>query len=74
MHPKIFKAMVEQASKITLTCRAMLNPELGRFAELMSKVSGYEKMLPTNGGVEADETACKIARRWGYRVKKIPSD
>jgi len=74
VHPKIFKAMVAQASKVTLTSRAVLNTELGRFGELMSKVSGYEKMLPTNGGVEADETACKIARRWGYRIKKIPSN
>lgn len=74
VHPKIFKAMVAQASKVTLTSRAVLNTELGRFGELMSKVSGYEKMLPTNGGVEADETACKIARRWGYRIKNIPSN
>jgi ornithine--oxo-acid transaminase len=37
-------------------------------------VTGYDKMLPTNGGVEADETACKLARRWGYRVKKVPKD
>jgi ornithine--oxo-acid transaminase len=73
-HPKIFKAMVAQASKVSLTCRAVLNTELGKFAELMNRVSGYEKLLPTNGGVEADETACKIARRWGYRVKKIPSN
>ena len=52
----------------------MHNTQMGRFGELLSKVTGYEKMLPANGGVEADETACKIARRWGYRVKGIPAN
>jgi ornithine--oxo-acid transaminase len=74
VHPKILKAFVEQACKVTLTSRAMLNTQLGKFGELMSQVTGYDKMLPCNGGVEADETACKLARRWGYRVKKIPSN
>ena len=71
-HPKILKAFIEQACKVTLTSRAMLNPMLGQFGELMNQVSGYDKLLPCNGGVEADETACKLARRWGYRVKGIP--
>jgi ornithine--oxo-acid transaminase len=74
VHPKILRAFVEQACKITLTSRAMMNTEMGKFGELLSQVTGFEKMLPCNGGVEADETACKMARRWGYRVKKIPSN
>ena len=72
VHPKIFKAFVEQASKVTHVSRAMMNTQMGRFGELLHKVCGYDKMLPCNGGVEADETACKIARRWGYRIKKVP--
>jgi ornithine--oxo-acid transaminase len=73
-HPKILKALVEQACKVTLTARAMHNTQMGKFGELMHKVTGYDKMIPCNGGVEADETACKLARRWGYRVKGIPSN
>ena len=73
-HPKILKALVEQASKVTLTARAMHNTQMGKFGELLHKVTGFDKMIPCNGGVEADETACKMARRWGYRVKGIPSN
>jgi ornithine--oxo-acid transaminase len=33
---------------------------------------GYDMVLPMNTGAEAVETAIKIARKWGYKVKKIP--
>lgn len=74
VHPKILKAMVAQASKITLTSRAFHNTQLGDFAKYFTDLIGYDKLIPMNSGVEADETACKMARRWGYRVKGIPHD
>ena len=72
MHPKILKALIDQAQKITLTSRAFHNTALGEFADYLTGLIGYEKFLPMNTGCEADETACKLARRWGYRVKGIP--
>jgi ornithine--oxo-acid transaminase len=47
---------------------------LGKFADYLTDLIGYDKLIPMNSGVEADETACKMARRWGYRVKGIPDD
>ena len=71
-HPKILKAMMEQATKVTLTSRAFHNMTLGPFAEYFTNLIGYDRLIPMNSGVEADETACKLARRWGYRNKGIP--
>jgi ornithine--oxo-acid transaminase len=63
--------MIAQASKVTLTSRAFHNTQLGVFGEYLTKLMGYDKFLPMNGGCEADETACKLVRRWAYRVKGI---
>jgi ornithine--oxo-acid transaminase len=71
-HPRIYAAMVEQAKRVTLTSRAMHNDRLPGFLEKLTHLCGYEKALPTNTGVEAVETAIKLARRWGYAVKRIP--
>ncbi|XP_015185000.1 PREDICTED: ornithine aminotransferase, mitochondrial-like [Polistes dominula] len=71
-HPRIYKAMIEQAKKLTLTSRAFYSDVLGEFEEYITKLFGYDKWLPMNTGVEGGETACKLARRWGYTVKKIP--
>ncbi len=73
-HPKIVGAMVEQAKKLTLTSRAFYNNVLGEFEEYVAKYFGYDKVLPMNTGAEADETALKLARRWGYDVKGIPDN
>lgn len=70
-HPRLVKAMQEQASEITLTSRAFYNSKLGSYAEYVCKTFGYEKMLPMNTGAEAVETAIKMARRWGYEKKGI---
>lgn len=70
-HPKIIKAMCDQAQKLTLTSRAFYNNVLGEFEEYVTKYFGYDKVLPMNTGAEADETAIKLCRRWGYRVKGI---
>jgi ornithine--oxo-acid transaminase len=73
-HPRLVKAMQEQAAEITLTSRAFYNSKLGNYAEYVCKTFGYEKMLPMNTGAEAVETAIKMARRWGYEKKGIAKD
>ena len=73
-HPKIVEAMTEQAQKLALTSRAFYNNVLGEWEEYITKYFGYDKVLPMNSGAEADETAVKLCRRWGYDVKGIPAD
>ncbi len=73
-HPKIVEAMTEQAKKLALTSRAFYNNVLGEWEEYITKYFGYDKVLPMNSGAEADETALKLCRRWGYDVKGIPTD
>ena len=73
-HPKIVKALTDQAGKICLTSRAFYNDCLGEYEEFMHHYFGYDKVLPMNTGAEAVETALKLARRWGYRVKGVPED
>jgi ornithine--oxo-acid transaminase len=70
-HPKIVNAMIEQAKTLTLTSRAFYNNVLGEYEEYITKYFGYEKVLPMNTGAEADETAIKLCRKWGYQKKKI---
>jgi ornithine--oxo-acid transaminase len=71
-HPRLVNALVEQASKLTLTSRAFHSDKLGEYAEFITQYFGYDKVLPMNTGVEAVETAIKITRKWGYEVKGIP--
>lgn len=73
-HPKIVNAMIEQAKKLTLTSRAFYNDVLGEFEEFTSKYFGYDKLLAMNTGAEADETALKLARRWGAKKKGIKNE
>ena len=73
-HPKIVEAMTDQAQKLALTSRAFYNNVLGDWEEYITKYFGYDKVLPMNSGAEADETALKLCRRWGYDVKGIPAD
>lgn len=70
-HPKILEAMKTQAETLTLSSRAFHNDVLGPYCEFVTKYFGYERVLPMNTGVEGGETACKLARRWGYDVKVI---
>src|SRR5512146_669692 len=74
VHPKILAAMVEQASKITLTSRAFRNDQLPLLYKQLSDLSGYDMSLPMNSGAEAVETAVKLARKWAYEVKKVPAN
>lgn len=73
-HPKIVKAMMDQAKKLMLTSRAFYNNVLGEWEEYITEYFGYDKVLPMNSGAEADETALKLCRRWGYDVKGIPEN
>lgn len=71
-HPKITKALIDQASVLALTSRAFYNDVLGEWEEYMTQLFGYDRMLPMNSGAEADETALKLIRKWAYKVKGIP--
>jgi ornithine--oxo-acid transaminase len=71
-HPKILQAMCEQASRLTLTSRAFRNEQLPLFYEELSALTGAERVLPANSGVEAVESAIKAVRKWGYEVKGVP--
>jgi ornithine--oxo-acid transaminase len=73
-HPKIVKTLVDQAKVLTLTSRAFYSTVLGEYEEYVTKLFGFDKVLPMNTGVEGGETACKLARKWGYMVKKIPEN
>ncbi|CAB76044.1 Ornithine aminotransferase car2 [Schizosaccharomyces pombe] len=73
-HPKIIEALVEQAQRVTLSSRAFYNDKFGPFAKYITEYFGYEMVIPMNTGAEAVETACKLARLWGYKAKKIPTD
>jgi len=73
-HPELVKALVEQASTLTLSSRAFYNDVFPRFAEFVTKYFDFDMVLPMNTGAEAVETAIKIARKWGYKSKGIPHD
>jgi len=70
-HPKITKAMVDQAQVLTLTSRAFYSSVLGEYEEYVTKFFGYDKVLPMNTGAEGDETALKLCRKWAYLRKGI---
>lgn len=70
-HPKIIDVFIEQVQKLTLTSRAFYNDCLGEYEEYVTTYFGYDKVLPMNTGVEAVETALKLARKWAYQVKGI---
>jgi len=70
-HPKIINALTEQAKTLTLTSRAFYNNVLGEFEKYVTEYFGYDKVLAMNTGAEADETALKLCRKWGYEKKGI---
>jgi ornithine--oxo-acid transaminase len=73
-HPRIIGTLIEQAQKLTLTSRAFHNDQLGEYEKYITEYFGFDKVLPMNTGVEAVETAIKLARRWGYVVKGVPEN
>lgn len=70
-HPRIIDALKTQAEKLTLTSRAFYNDQLGPYEKFVTKYFGYDRVLPMNTGVEAVETAMKLCKKWGYKVKGI---
>ena len=73
-HPRIIKALTDQAQKMTLTSRAFFNDSLGVYEKYVTEYFGYDKVLPMNTGAEADETALKLCRKWAYMKKGIAND
>jgi ornithine--oxo-acid transaminase len=73
-HPRIIEALVDQAHELTLTSRAFFNDRLGLAEKMVCETFGYQKSLFMNSGAEANETAIKLARKWGYVRKGIPTD
>jgi len=73
-HPKILRTLEEQAGKVTLTSRAFRNAQLPLLCKDLHDLTGFDMVLPMNSGAEAVESAIKVARKWGYKVKGIPQD
>ncbi len=73
-HPRIVKALIEQARKLTLTSRAFRNDQWPLLAKELCDLTGYNMVLPMNSGAEAVETAVKAARKWAYMKKGVPQD
>jgi ornithine--oxo-acid transaminase len=73
-HPRIVNALQQQANKLTLTSRAFHNDKLGKYMEYVTNYFNFERLLPSNTGAEAVETAIKITRKWGYTKKNIPEN
>ncbi|CCX32834.1 pyridoxal phosphate-dependent transferase [Pyronema domesticum] len=73
-HPKIVGALIDQAQRLTLSSRAFYNDVFPMFSKFVTEYFGYDMVLPMNTGAEAVETAIKLARKWGYKVKKIPQN
>jgi len=73
-HPKIINALLQQAQELALTSRAFYNNCLGEFEQYITKLFGYDKVLPMNTGAEGVETALKLCRKWGYEKKGIPEN
>ncbi len=73
-HPRIVCALVEQAQRLAVTSRVFHNEQLPAFLQRLTEVTGLDRALPANGGAEAVETALKAARKWGHKIKGIPSD
>ena len=73
-HPKIVGALIEQAQTLELTSRAFYNNVLGVYEKFITEFFGYQRVLPMNSGAEGDETALKLTRKWGYKVKGIPEN
>jgi ornithine--oxo-acid transaminase len=73
-HPRLLARAHEQLSRLTLTSRAFHNDQLGPFSQALAELTGKDMILPMNTGAEAVETALKVSRRWGYRVKGVPEN
>src|SRR5690606_24925486 len=73
-HPKLVKALTDQAQQLTLTSRAFYNDKLWVYEEKVAKLFGFDKVLPLNSVAKAVETAINLTRRWAYEVKNLPEE
>ena len=73
-NPRLLQRAHAQLDRLTLTSRAFFNDTLGPFAQALCELTGHDAILPMNTGAEAVETALKVSRKWGYRVKGVPED
>jgi ornithine--oxo-acid transaminase len=73
-HPVLVAAAKDQLDRVTLTSRAFLHDQFGPFCRDLARLCGTELVLPMNTGAEAVETAIKVSRKWGYRVKGVPAN
>ncbi len=73
-HPRLLAAMAEQAAKLSVTSRAFSNDRLPLFMRRLALMTGYDRVLPANTGLEAVETAIKAARKWAYKIKGVEAD
>lgn len=73
-HPYIISMILKQLTTLNLTSRALYTTVHCQAASLCREIFGYEKVLFMNSGVEGCEAAVKLARRYAYRVKKIPEN
>lgn len=73
-HPRLVKALNEQAQLLALPSRAFFSDQLAPMMEKACALSGLDMGIPMNTGAEAVETAVKVVRRWGYQVKGIPEN
>ncbi len=71
-HPRILQTLEDQARKVTLTSRAFRNDQLPLLCKELHDLTGFDMILPMNSGAEAVETAIKTARKWAYKIKRIP--
>ena len=74
LHPSLVKAALSQLKVCSLSSRAFHSKNFGVYAKFMTEYFGYDRLLPMNTGAEGVETALKMARKWGYKVKGIPQD
>jgi ornithine--oxo-acid transaminase len=72
-HPRIMKVAHEQLDKVSVVARCFLNEPLAELCEYLVKLSGLDRVMPMNSGAEAVESAIKVVRAWGYRIKKVPA-
>jgi ornithine--oxo-acid transaminase len=73
-HPRILRALTQQAGRLAVTSRAYYNDRLPAFLARLCRLTGMDRALPVNTGLEAVETALKTARKWAYEVKRVPHD
>jgi len=73
-HPRLIAAAHAQLDRLTLTSRAFIHDQFADFCKALAQLCGKDLVLPMNTGAEAVETAIKVARKWGYRIKGVPAN